>query len=233
MNIKEWAAYCETNVTGGYTPGGNARNIPASGLAIVEFLQKLGILRDKVSILDVGCANGRLAIGLDMSTVKRFSYHGLEIVQPAVEFCQQAFRSKPHFHFTHLDVYNARYWPNGTIKPLHVIYPVEDASVDVVIANSVYTHVHYYAEAAHYLDEMTRVLKPGGMLYSTWSFTTLRAQVAINAKHTIWHFNRILQLLEGRDYRFLSLDNNDFPNWYTLIGAPNQVGIVVTKCATC
>ena len=223
MDIKTWEAYCEANVTGGYTPGGKPTLIPSSGLALVQFLQRLNILRDHVYILDVGCANGRVAIGLDLSNLRYYSYRGLEIVKPAVEFCQRAFHNKPHFHFTHLDIYNARYWPNGTIKPLNVVYPLDDNTVDVVIANSVYTHVHSYAEAQHYLDEMQRVLKPGGVLYSTWSFTTLRDQVAINAKHTIWHINKVLQLLSGLDYRFLALENDT---------TPNQAAIVVTKCAT-
>lgn len=224
MDIKSWEAYCEANVKGGYTPGGNARNLPGSGLALVQFLQRLNILHDHISVLDVGCANGRVAIGLDLSDLRYIAYHGLEIVKPAFEFCVQAFQSKSHFHFTHLDIYNARYWPGGTIKPLNVVYPIEAASVDVVIANSVFTHVHSYAEAQHYLAEMLRVLKPGGTLFSTWSFTTLRDQVAINAKHTIWHINKVLQLFSGLDYRFLALENDT---------TPNQAAIVVTKCATC
>jgi SAM-dependent methyltransferase len=229
MDIKSWEAYCTANVTAGYTPGGKARNIPSSGKVIVEFLQKLGILQDGVSILDVGAGNGRLAIGLHFSTLRDYSYHGLEIIKPCVEFCQLAFNNEPHFRFSHLDIYNAHYWPNGTQKPLEAIYPVESASTDVVIANSVFTHVANSAEAAHYLNEMLRVLKPDGTLYATWSFTTMRNAMAINPKHTVWHFSTVLALLNGLDYHFLSLENDAFPNWHTITGAPNQVAIVVTK----
>lgn len=230
MDIKTWEAYCEANVTAGYTPGGKARNIPASGLAIVDFLQAQGVLHNDVSILDVGCGNGRLAIGLDLSTLTRYTYHGLEIIKPVVEFCQGAFHNKPHSHFTHLDVYNAHYWPDGKQKAENVTFPVGSGSVDVVTAFSLFTHLESKAQALNYLSEMMRVLKPGGVLFSTWSFTTLRDQVAMNAGHTVWLFKHVLDLMPptGR-YEFLSLDNERFPDWYNLTGAPNQAAIVITK----
>jgi SAM-dependent methyltransferase len=228
MDIKSWEAYCTANVTAGYTPGGEARNIPSSGLAIVNFLQARGILRDSINILDVASGNGRLAIGLDLSAIQRYGYHGLEIIKPCVEFCQRAFNNKPYFHFSHLDIYNAHYWPTGAPWQ-QARYPVQDNTIDVVLANSLFTHVEGVSEAQHYLSEMVRVLKPGGTLYATWSFTTIRDAVAINPKHTIWHFNTVLTLLGGLDYHFLSLENDAYPNWYKLTGAPNQVAIVVTK----
>ena len=230
MDIKSWEKYCAANVTGGYKPGGKARNLPSSGLAVVEFLQAYGILRNDIDILDVGCGNGRLAIGLDLSTLTGFSYHGLEIVMPAVEFCQQAFQSKPHVHFTHLDVFNQRYWHAGRQKAENVAFPVETMSKDVVVAFSLFTHMANTAQATNYLAEMLRVLREGGTLFSTWSFTTLRDNVAINEKHTIWHVNHVLDLMPpGADFHFLPLYNDRFKNWYKFTGAPNQVGIIITK----
>ncbi len=215
-NIAEWQAYCKANVTAGYTPKGDAINIPETGVAIANFLSDLMIINPGDSILDVGNGNGRLAIGLSL-TATNFTYHGLDVIKPCVEFCQRAFAEDHRYQFTHLDVANQHYWAHGKGKQEQVRFPVPDHSIDTVIAFSLFTHLDTRAASQHYLAEMQRVLRPGGTLFATWSFTSMVDNVTLNAKHAVYHINDVIGFYAPfASWRLIPLNNP---------GSPNQVGI--------
>jgi SAM-dependent methyltransferase len=89
-------------------------------------------------------------------------YSGFDIDPRAVRWCQKAIAaSHPNFWFAHADVANTYYNPRGRTRPEEFIFPCADASVDLAIASSVFTHL-LPATADHYVWEIARVLKPGG-----------------------------------------------------------------------
>jgi SAM-dependent methyltransferase len=191
----EWAEVCRA-VTSGYVPGGKrqAAGLYEHGCKYVrEHLKPLGLWKPGDVVLDVGAANGRVAMGLLEEGVY---YHGLEIVAGCVEFCKMAFAPWPDFHFHHLDVANARYNPEGRGDPGRAAFPLPDASVDVAIAASLFTHLGPLAVAARYLDEIYRVLAPGGRLFCTW----LRSppnEPTESTDRTVYREADIVDLLEG------------------------------------
>lgn len=218
--IAEWSRYCKENVTAGYTPGGDASNIPATGELISRFLIEKGIIHEPQDILDVGNGNGRLAIALSMN-LNSFSYHGLDVIKPCVEFCKGAFAEDSRYRFTHLDIENKHYWAMGSGKPEGVTFPIASASKDIVVAFSLFTHFETKRAVIRYLSEMVRCLRGGGGIFATWSLTTMCDQVTLNAKHAVFHINDVLKFYEGfKHFEFIALRQG--------AGSPNQVGIWAT-----
>lgn len=112
-------------------------------------------------VLEVGCGSGRIAFALRYY-LEAGEYHGLDPIRFKIEFAAGSYRTcSPNFHFTHVDVHNTYYHPEGRISTREFRFPYDDASFDVVFAASVFTHMAP-ANTEHYFEEAARVLKPGG-----------------------------------------------------------------------
>jgi len=139
-------------------------------------------LRPTDRILDLGCGAGRLAVPLT-AYLTTGEYVGFDVSRKAIEWCDRAMgRSHPNFWFRHVDVANSHYNPRGRCSPEQFRFPCADASVDVVFAASLFTHLLPQA-AEHYLAESARVLKQGGRaVFSFYLFNP-----AISARlATLW-----------------------------------------------
>lgn len=112
------------------------------GRVELALLRHLG-LRSSMAVFDLGCGSGRLASALGQSGL-RLDYLGTDVVAALLDYA--ASRSPAHFRFA-----------------LHreLSIPLADASVDLACAFSVFTHL-LHQESYIYLQEMHRVLKPGG-----------------------------------------------------------------------
>lgn len=120
----------------------------------------LGELTPHGRILDIGCGVGRLAVPLT-SYLTTGEYSGFDVSARAVSWCRtQVSALHPNFWFNHIDLANSSYNPHGSIRPEHFSFPCADASVDLVFASSVFTHL-LPATADRYVAETARVLKPG------------------------------------------------------------------------
>ncbi|MGA8277476.1 MAG: class I SAM-dependent methyltransferase [Rhodanobacteraceae bacterium] len=101
-------------------------------------------LADGMSLIDVGCGTARLGhvLGESMS----IDYLGTDIVQTLLDYakskCPSAYRFKLH-------------------RELSI--PASNDSVDMICAFSVFTHL-LHEESYIYLEDMLRVLKPGGRI---------------------------------------------------------------------
>jgi SAM-dependent methyltransferase len=112
-------------------------------------------------VLDVGCGLGPLALGL-LPYLTTGSYEGVDVHAEAIAWCRRAIESRlPRFRFKHADVSSAAYNPRGTLKASDYRLPFSDDTFDFAYLGSVFTHL-LPAEAAHYLCELARVLRPGG-----------------------------------------------------------------------
>ena len=113
------------------------------------------------SVLDVGCGIGPLAIGL-LPHLEHGHYEGLDIHPEAVAWCQKAITPKhANFRFQLADIRNSAYNPNGRIAAGEFRFPYPDATFNFAFLGSVATH-QPIEEIAHYLKELSRVLRPGG-----------------------------------------------------------------------
>ena len=131
-----------------------------------EFVEQ-GIASDNADVLDLGCGNGGQLIGLVQKGIS--SYTGLDPIKKCIKFCNRQFASRiPNTRFVHLNVKNKMYNPKGKMLPEEVILPFDSDSFDSVITGSVFTHLGTRAVSERYLEEIARVLKSGGRLFSSW-----------------------------------------------------------------
>jgi ubiquinone/menaquinone biosynthesis C-methylase UbiE len=102
-------------------------------------------LRDGMALVDFGCGSGRLAWALGEQRVP-IDYCGIDIDQRLLDYART--RSPSHFRFV----------LNQALR-----LPAADAAADMVCAFSVFTHLRH-AETYLYLEDIHRVLRPGGIL---------------------------------------------------------------------
>jgi len=109
-------------------------------------------------LLDVGCGTGLLAVACEPLLGDAGRYLGIDVSRRDVEYCRAHYPA-PRFAFQLLEVRNAAYAPERAAE--RVPWDVADASVDLVTALSVWTHLAE-PDALFYLREAGRVLRPGG-----------------------------------------------------------------------
>lgn len=138
-----------------------------SGEGSARMLQeRLGFGSD-AHFLDMGCGTGRVARPLMDMLGEDGAYVGFDVSQSAIAFARKLTRARADaFAFYHADLYSKEYNPRGKVKASEYRFPCADAWVDAAVANSLFTHL-LKDDTAHYLRELTRVLKPGGGAYVT------------------------------------------------------------------
>lgn len=126
-------------------------------------LRLLGGMRTDSHVLEIGCGLGRIPFALrHILEPGSGTYHGFDIAREKVQFAQRTLGSKyPNFHFTWADLNNTYYNPTRGPRPTDYRFPHEDATIDLVFAASVFTHMLPDA-TSHYFRESGRVLRPGG-----------------------------------------------------------------------
>lgn len=138
------------------------------GNAWLEFFKEQG-LQPHHAFLDIGSGIGRIARAL--TSYLTGPYHGFDAVKTGVAWCQKNIsRRYPNFHFSHVPLYNDLYRASG-ISAAAYRFPYEKETFDFACAISVFTHL-LPDETKNYLQETTRVLKPGGKLVATFFLLT-------------------------------------------------------------
>jgi len=118
------------------------------------------------SVLDFGCGCGRLARRFLHQARPPTRYLGLDVHAGLVRWCtEQLAPMAPGFEFRHHDVFHLAFNPSGARTPR--AFPVEDASVSLFLAWSVFTHL-LESDANFYLRELKRTLRPDGVAITTW-----------------------------------------------------------------
>ena len=117
-------------------------------------------------ILDVGCGTGLLGISSEPFTADNGSYTGIDVMSNDIDFCKKHYTSG-NYQFIHFDVINPTYADKQSqvLKP----WPIEDDSMDLVTALSVWTHLNE-EHALYYFTEIKRVLKKGGKAIITFFY---------------------------------------------------------------
>jgi SAM-dependent methyltransferase len=117
-------------------------------------------------VADIGCGQGRLAIGL-LRVFGHARYTGLDIHRPSIGWCRRHIEPRcPSCRFLHLDVYNERYNEKGRRLEPGFRFELEDASADIIYLYSVFSHTTEEDMTA-YLREFARILASGGGVFFT------------------------------------------------------------------
>jgi SAM-dependent methyltransferase len=126
-------------------------------------------LRPDHAVLDVGCGVGRTARYLCDYMDSDARYEGFDIMEEMIVWCQDNITPLfPNFHFTHTPLFNTSYKPDESLpSAADFAFPYPDGTFDFAFAHSVFTHLPPDA-TTNYLEELHRVLRPGGIAYTTW-----------------------------------------------------------------
>jgi ubiquinone/menaquinone biosynthesis C-methylase UbiE len=133
----------------------------------IQHLRKHVGLYANQRIVEIGCGIGRDAIPLTRILGTAGHYIGVDVTMPSIEWCTANISSKfPNFEFHHFDINDPIYNPAGKMSIADYKIPVGDSSVDLIIAQSVFTHM-FEDGIFHYLKEFQRILRASGNAYAT------------------------------------------------------------------
>ena len=124
-----------------------------------EFLDRLGLVRPDDCVLDIGCGAGAMIPEFARRLGPAGRYLGFDVHAPSILWCRKRYARDPRFTFQLAAIASAYGSASGPAATTFR-FPADDATVDFVLAKSVFTHL-LGPDAAHYLSEARRVLKPG------------------------------------------------------------------------
>lgn len=146
---------------------GGEQDYQAVNEEFLRYFVELGNLREDHSVLDVGCGIGVMASRLTRFLGPQGAYCGFDIVPVGIKWASNHISSRfPNFSFTHVDLFNKHYNPKGKLSANSFLFPYPDKTFDFVFLKSVFTHL-LPASIEHYLQEISRVLKPTGKCLAT------------------------------------------------------------------
>lgn len=138
-----------------------------TGREFLDHFTELGGLRPGDRVLDIGCGIGRMAIPLT-DYLDGGSYEGFDVGKEMIAWCRRNISPRfPAFAFTWSPVYNQKYNPFGEISAAEFRFPYGDDEFDFALATSLFTHL-VPSDAEHYIEELGRVLRPGGTALLTF-----------------------------------------------------------------
>ena len=130
-----------------------------------KLIDSFQIKNDSV-LLDIGCGQGRLPIGL-LRTLGHINYIGLDVDKYSIRWCNKYLNSKKEFYkFIHLDLYNERYNKDGAKFDNSYRFDITDSSIDLIYLYSVFSHTSE-EDMKIYLNEFSRILKKKGNIFFT------------------------------------------------------------------
>ena len=137
------------------------------GFEFFEYFLTHGGLKPGDTVFDVGCGVGRMMFPLSRFLAPTGRYHGIDVNEAGIGWCREAIRrERENFRFSHIDIFHPIYNPTGRELATDIKFPMEDESVDFLIAISLFTHI-FGIDVQAYLGEMDRIIKPGGRIFVT------------------------------------------------------------------
>jgi SAM-dependent methyltransferase len=159
--------------------GENEHTYLEIGDGLLKMIKVMSGFKPDAALLDIGSGYGRLAHALLRSGFIG-TYRGLEILKVHSDWTQQNL-SNSSFQFSHFDVRNARYNPNGALHAAEVDLRTYSAKYDVIILTSVFTHMHE-AEIENYITCFADMLQPGGQVVCTFFLLNAERRQAISVE---------------------------------------------------
>lgn len=145
----------------------SAKDYLMQGQNQLQMLKEYANLEPSHQVLDIGSGIGRTAIALTSYLNKDGSYEGFDVVERGVQWCNSRIHKEhTNFKFKYVPLFNDLY-NTATLKASEFVFPYADNTIDVAFSFSVFTHMQI-EEVQHYFNQVYRVLKPGGVCFSTF-----------------------------------------------------------------
>jgi SAM-dependent methyltransferase len=142
------------------------------------------------SVFDFGCGCGRVARQLIQQRLRPRHYVGVDLHRGMIQWCRSELEPlAPGFEFHHHDVYDYLFNPDRS-KPDVLPFPASDSAFTLVNAFSVFTHLTQ-AQLPHYLNEVARILHPGGIVHSTWFLFDKREFAMLQGHHNALYISDV------------------------------------------
>ncbi len=146
---------------------GEIQSFRQIGDRFLGYFVEYGGLTPNDAVLEVGCGPGRMARPLTQY-LDSGSYDGFDVMPECVRWCRASIGSRhANFRFQIADIFNGSYNPDGRFAASSYRFPYADAQFDFVFLTSVFTHL-LPDDMEHYLEEIFRVMKPGGRCLITF-----------------------------------------------------------------
>lgn len=169
-----------------YTGSGDFIN---SGKQLAKLCIEHGNIKPDAKVLDVGCGIGRLAVALTKYLSPQGNYYGFDVVEDGIKWCRSTITpSYPNFEFRYIPLRNDLYNLDAKARAEEFNFPYTSHQFDLVVLTSVFTHMQP-AEVSHYLTEIKRVLKPGGICLATFFVIDQETLEYIRHKPDVMQFN--------------------------------------------
>ena len=140
-------------------------NYEKIGNAFCKLLIEHANLSSKSKILDVGCGTGRLANPI-IQMLGDGQYFGFDNNAKYIDYCKNRW-AKHSDQFIHADIQHDEYNPTGAVNLMDYKFEYPDCFFDVAASIAVFNHFET-KWVFRYIAEMTRVLKPKGILFATF-----------------------------------------------------------------
>lgn len=110
---------------------------------------------------------GRIAYALTSFPNEDGKYEGFDISRESIQWAQREIGARyKNFTFSHFDLNHNLYNADGKKSLNSFTFPYPDKSFDFIFLTSVFTHLSA-EEIKHYLKEIERILKNGGICLMT------------------------------------------------------------------
>jgi SAM-dependent methyltransferase len=114
-------------------------------------------------------------------------YHGFDVDDRLIRRCRETITPRfSNFIFRHVNLRNGCYNPQGAVSAGEFVFPYSDGQFDFVFLASVFTHMTA-PDVRHYLEEIHRVLKPGGRCLATFFLLNREAEQLIQEGKSAWN----------------------------------------------
>ena len=159
---------------------GGGGDYVAMGDGLVQtFVEHTG-LHGGQTVVDIGCGIGRNATALYRRFGDAIEYRGFDVIRHGVTWCRKHFAPfTDRYRFDRADIYNSAYNPLGRLRASAYAFPYPDGFADLAFATSVFTHMQPDA-VQNYIEESSRILKTGGLVYFTFFILDDHSQARIN-----------------------------------------------------
>ncbi|HEY3441105.1 MAG TPA: class I SAM-dependent methyltransferase [Paludibaculum sp.] len=187
-------------------------------------------------ILDFGCGCGREVRRLMLQNAPPEEIVGVDISRKMIDWCS-ANLGCPGVSFQHHDVWNIWYAPDNHRNRVMPLTPA-GSDFSLIEANSVFTHL-LEDQSTFYLEEMSGMLAPKGLIRATWFFINKKAfPMMMEAQNTVFIDETDLTKAVFYDWEFFVRTTRRLGykivnvEWADMLGFHNTVYLGRDECFT-